>query len=130
MRRKFALVLTLTAWLLATGAQWDVVQAAAWARMFSNNLAVLPLGAALERTFSPEGRCEICGAVSTAKQQQADNGSSALGGKAEAKVLLVFQPAPAVIVAAPDFAPWPSDDPFALSFDRAAPPLPPPRSLA
>ena len=33
MRRKFSLVLTLAAWLLATGSQWDLAQTFAWGRM-------------------------------------------------------------------------------------------------
>ncbi len=128
MHRKFALVLTLIASLFATGAQWDAVQVAAWARMFSSNLQVLPLGAALERTLSPEGRCEICGAVSTAKREHSSNESTAADGKIDGKLPLIFQPAPAVIVAVPTFAPWPPDDSLAGSVGRAAPPLPPPRA--
>jgi hypothetical protein len=128
MRRKIALVCTLTAWLLATGAQWDLVQTFAWARMFAANARTLPAGAALDRTFSPEGRCELCGVVSTAKQQQRETDGNAPGGKPDGKLLLVFQPAPVVVVTAPDFAPWPSAEPCVVSIGRAAPPLPPPRA--
>lgn len=128
MHRRIPLVLTLVAWLFATGAQWDLVQTFAWARMFADNARVLPVGAALARTFSPEGRCELCGVVAMAKQQTDGTDRSTPGGKIDGKVLLLFQPAPAVIVAAPVTAPWPrSDRPFA-SAGRAAPPLPPPRS--
>ena len=127
MHRKIPLVLTLVAWLFATGSHWDFVQVFAWARMFSENSRVLPLGAAMERTFSPEGRCKLCCAVSTAKQKETDSKGSTPGGKVEGKVLLVFQPAPAVIVEAPDFAPWASGDLAGLSAGRAAPPPPPPR---
>lgn len=127
MHRKIPLVLTLVAWLFATGCHWDFVQVFVWAKMFSENARVLPLEAALERTFSPEGRCELCGAVSTAKQQDAGAEGATPGVKVDRKVLLVFQPVTAVIVEAPDFAPWASGDLAGLSAGRAAPPLPPPR---
>ena len=39
MRRKLSLVLTLTAWLLATGSHWDLVQTFAYARMFADKSA-------------------------------------------------------------------------------------------
>lgn len=128
MHRKVPLVLTLVAWLLATGAQWDLLQTFAWARMFSENARVLPLGAALARTFSPEGRCELCGVVSTAKQQQHDAEGSVPGGKVEGKVLLVFQPAPLVREPASQVTPWTLSEPLFASAGRAAPPLPPPRA--
>jgi hypothetical protein len=127
MHRKVPLVLTLIAWLCATGSHWDFVQVFAWAKMFSENAGVFPLGTALERTFSPEGRCELCGAVSKAKQQEANSEGATPGGKVEGKVLLVFQPVPVVIVEAPDFAPWAQGAFACLSAARAAPPLPPPR---
>lgn len=129
MHRRFPLILTLTAWLFATGSQWDIVQTFAWARMFSKNIQTRSLGAALARTFSVEGRCELCGAVTRAKQQQ-DNDAPAPGGKPEGKPLLIFQPIPVVVVAAPEFAPWLLEQHRPLSADRAAPPLPPPRARA
>src|SRR5471032_1474735 len=70
VRRQLSLLLTLAAWLLATGSQWDLVQTFAWGRMFVENTRTLPLLEAAQRTFSPEGRCPICAAVSAAKQQQ------------------------------------------------------------
>jgi hypothetical protein len=35
MRRKFSLILTLAAWLLATGSHWDLVQTFGWGRMIA-----------------------------------------------------------------------------------------------
>ena len=104
-----------------------MLQACAWARMFADNARRLPLLKAVDRTFSPEGRCELCGAVSKAKQQEANSEGATPGGKVEGKVLLVFQPVPVVIVEAPDFAPWAQGAFACLSAARAAPPLPPPR---
>jgi len=36
MRRQLSLILTLTAWLLATGSHWDLVQTFALGRMFAS----------------------------------------------------------------------------------------------
>ena len=129
MRRQLSLCLTLTAWLLATGSQWDLVQVAAWGRMFAENARVLPLGAALARTFSPEGRCPICVAVSRARQQE-ENSSPLPAGKSGGKIFLLYQPAPAPVVAAPAFSPWSPNDPLVRTTGRAVPLLPPPRPLA
>lgn len=126
MRSRLALILTLFAWLLATGSQWDVVQVAAWGRMFAANVQTLPLLQAANRTFSPEGRCELCGAVSEAKRQQ-ENSSAVPGGPVASKIFLAFEPAPRPVVAAPDSAPWSQSDPLAPAMTRAAPPVPPPR---
>lgn len=136
MRRKLSLLLTLTSWLFATGSQWDVVQTFAWARMFAENCRTLPPRVALDRTFSPEGRCELCGLVSTAKQERqnpadapADSPGSAPAGKFSGKILLAFEPAPAPFVAlVPSPSRWSRSDHLPASAERAAPPLPPPRA--
>ncbi len=129
MRRRLALLITLTAWLLATGSQWDLVQVFAWGRMLAINTQVLPLIEAAKLTFSPEGRCELCSAVATAKQQQ-ENSAAVPGGKADAKILLAFEPAPSPVVAVPDFSPWSLSDPLVRAMNRAAPSVPPPRAAA
>lgn len=126
MRHRLSLILTLFAWLLATGSQWDVVQTFAWGRMFATNVQTLSLLKAADRTFSPEGRCELCCAVSAAKQQQ-ENSATIPGGKIESKIFLLFEPAPRPVVAAPVFSPWSLSDPLAPSLARSAPPVPPPR---
>lgn len=132
MRRSFALVLTLTAWLLATGSQWDVVQTFAWARMFAENVRTLPLRVALDRTFSPEGRCGVCVVVTRAKQAQSDSPDTpgdTPSGKFSGKLLLAHEPESASLVAlVPSPARWSRRDPIPASADRAAPPLPPPRT--
>lgn len=130
MRRRLSLLLTLAAWLLATGSQWDFVQTFAWGRMFVANAQTMPLLDAAQRTFSPEGRCPICAAVSVAKQQQEENAATVPDGKAAGKIFLLYQPAPAPVVAAPAFSPWSLSDPLVRTLDRAAPPLRPPRTLA
>lgn len=127
LRRKFSLILTLVAWLFASGSQWDIVQAFAWARMFAENARVLPLPAALALTFSPEGRCGLCGAVSTAKAQQDERGPGVASASFEGKLLLAFAPTPVVLVAPPRLTAWPAAGPVPRSATRARPPVPPPR---
>ncbi len=95
--------------------------------MFAINSATLSLTEAAERTFSPEGRCPICEAVSGAKQQQED-AATLPGGKPNAKIQLAFEPAPLPVVAAPDFSPCSLSDPLVSSLARSAPPVPPPRA--
>lgn len=128
MRRRLSLILTLAAWLLATGSQWDLVQTFAWGRMFVLNARTRPLLEAARFTFSPEGRCAICNTVSHAKRQQQENSATIPGGKPDAKILLAFEPAPSPVVAAPDSSPWSLRDPLAPAMTRAAPPVPPPRA--
>ena len=127
MRRKFALALTLTAWLLATGAQWDLVQTFAWARMFTANVRVLPLVEAASLTFSPESRCEICDVVAAAKHQQ-EKSSALPKGRREAKFFLLHHPAPTPAVVAPESRRWSPSDPVVHTVGREAPALRPPRA--
>jgi len=126
---KISVVLTLAAWLFATGSQWNLVQVFAWSRMFVLNTHTLPLFAAAQRTFSPEGRCSICQAVVAAQQPQEKNAVPP-GGTPGAKTFLFFQRAPSPVVAAPMISPWSPGDRLIPSVERAAPPLPPPRALA
>ncbi|PAW65570.1 MAG: hypothetical protein B9S34_10640 [Opitutia bacterium Tous-C1TDCM] len=124
--RRLGLVVTLVAWLCATGTQWDVVQAVAWVRMFAENSRDLPVLAALERTFSPAARCSLCHAVSQAKQDEP--GPAGTAGKSEAKIVFVHQAAESAIVTLSAVPAWPVADFTAAGTLRAAPPLPPPRA--
>lgn len=126
VRHRLALSLTLAAWLLATGAQWDLVQTFAWARMFTDNVRTLPVGEGFARTFSPEGRCDICNAVSTAKEQQ-EKSSTVPDSKFGGKIFLIYQAAPGPVVTAPEFSPWSLSDQMVHTLGRAAPALRPPR---
>jgi hypothetical protein len=126
LRRKLAVGSILLAWLLATGVQWDVVQAFAWVKMFTANAHTLPLGQAIARTFSPAGRCHLCRAVSAAKKQHATG--TAPREKSEGKILLLPPPVSDLVLARPHFEAWPPAVVCCASADRAAPPLPPPRA--
>lgn len=124
--RRLGLVVTLAAWLCATGTQWDVVQAVAWVRMFAENSRALPVLAALERTFSPEARCSLCQAVSQAKQDEP--GPAGTTGKSETKIVFVHQSAESAFLILPAAPAWPVAVFAAAGTLRAAPPLPPPRA--
>ena len=129
MRRRFSLVLTLVAWLLATGSHWDLVQTFAWGRMITTYSHSMPLLRAVEKTFAGDALCGVCELVRGAKQQDANN-AQIPGSNAPEKTYLVStsvvrvhaSPAAACVGLIPV-------DAVLLSADRATPPLPPPRSV-
>jgi hypothetical protein len=131
MRRKFSLILTLAAWLLATGSHWDLVQTFGWGRMIATYSQTMSFAQAVEKTFSAGATCGVCVAVATAKQQDAaDSSAPTAPGKSFGKIPLVFAPetfSPLFIL--PVVVPWSPSDQSAPSLCRAAPPLPPPRAL-
>jgi len=63
-------LLVLCVSLVVSGSHWDVLQVAAWARMFTNNLQTESVVAALGDTFSPDQLCGVCEVVQTARQDQ------------------------------------------------------------
>ena len=131
MLRRFSLVLTLAAWLLATGSQWDLVQVFGWGRMIATYSRTMPMRAAVRQTFSGETLCGVCQAVQAAKQQQDANGAKVPGSKAPEKIF-VMNPARVRVFATPAAlcVGHASGDPAPVSADRSAPPGPPPRRLA
>lgn len=121
-------MLTLIAWLLATGAQWDALQVVAWGRMFAVNLTETSFGDALTRTFSPEGACALCKAVSAAKkneQRAATDGTGA--SKAFGKIVFVLSPRAHAVTPVTIGNSWEVILQRSFSKDRAAPDLRPPR---
>lgn len=132
MRRNFSLVLTLAAWLLATGSHWDLVQTFAWGRMIATYAQSMSFTKAVQKTFSGEAPCGLCETVASAKQKQSpDTDAAGAAGKAFGKILLVFAPESAApLLLLPTLISWSPRDPLIPHPDRAAPPVPPPRSLA
>jgi hypothetical protein len=88
----------------------------------------MPLESALRLTFKPDNLCDVCKMVKAAKQQQEQ--SPAATAKEFGKILLVFAPAPTVVVASASKMSWPPCARTMCSVDRGAPPIPPPRGLA
>ena len=110
---------------IATGAQWDVLQAFAWGRMMSNYSRTAPLTEAITNTLSGP-MCSICRMVAEAQKQERTRSEIPVP-KLDAKVLLFFQPVPEVVVTAPPAVVWTFADSRAVTRDRAMPPVPPPR---
>ena len=132
MRRKFSLILTLAAWLLATGSHWDLVQTFGWGRMIATYSQSMSFAQAVKKTFSAGATCGVCDAVATAKQQDAADATAPTApGKSFGKIPLVFAPdsTPALLILPVVFL-WSPSDQTVPSATRAAPPLPPPRALA
>lgn len=129
MRSKLSLIVTLFAWLLATGSHWDLVQTFAWGNMIAGYTQEMSFSAAVQKTFSPETMCNLCHAVADAKQQESQN-APAPGSKAPGKILLVCASTSAIgIFRLPTLAARLHPSSALLSADRAAPPVPPPRVL-
>jgi hypothetical protein len=125
MRRNLSLIMTLSAWLLATGSHWDLVQTFAWGRMIAAYSQSMSLGDAIKKTFTADNLCGVCEVVNDAKQGQDGSGSGA--GKLDHKVQLAFAATPRVVVTAPESAPWLLSERLPRSTLATAPPTPPPR---
>ncbi len=128
MKRRFQIAVILFAWLLATGGQWHLVQSFAWGRMIAAYAQTMPLREAVRLTMTPDNMCGVCELVSAAQQQHGDT-ALPVGTSLDAKTPLVFQPAPTVILTAPAAPAWSLSDRETPASERAAPPLPPPRTL-
>jgi hypothetical protein len=125
MLRKLKLFTVFLAWLLATGAQWDLLQVVAWGNMFLSNTESMSVGDALEKTFDGE-ECELCKAVRNAKQQE--NPPGLPGEKRITKVILICQPVSDFCYLSPESADWSYDQETMTGVLRPCPPVPPPRA--
>lgn len=126
MRRQACLVLTLAAWLLATGSHWDLMQTYAWGRMFVSYAQAMSLTAAAEETFSGE-MCDLCKVVQKGKQEQR---APEVPSTARVRLPDVAPPAAVASVVSPARLPIgivPAPVPL-TGRGRMAPPLPPPRA--
>jgi hypothetical protein len=132
MRRKFSLILTLAAWLLATGSHWDLVQTFGWGRMIATYAQSMSFAQAVKKTFSAGATCSVCEIVATAKSQDSAHPTTPTApGKTLEKIHLVFAPTPAapLLISSASFS-WSLSDQAVPVSCRAAPPVPPPRALA
>ena len=127
MQRRFHLIFALTAWLLATGSHWDLVQTFGWGRMIATYSQTMPLSAAIRLTFTPENMCGVCTAVSEAKQTS--DAHAIPGGKLDGKVILLAAPS-TVLVLETRFTPERVVcDAVSYACRPAEPAVPPPRVL-
>lgn len=126
MSRKFLHLTFLSAWLLASGGVWDIVQVVAWGRMFSHRLDTLPALEAARQTFLPGEKCNLCLAVEDGKKAQGESAGAA-GTDFSSKVPLVIPAVTCVRVNPPDgVSRVRLEAGYARSW-REVPPLPPPR---
>jgi hypothetical protein len=125
VRRSIATAALVIAWLCANGALWDVMQTAAWGRMFAGYAQTMSLTEALRETFDASKPCEMCQSIAKARGA-AEKQMPKAEQRAADKLLLVIHS-----VDAPMFAHGPSDwmsNPPAGWRERTDPvPLPPPR---
>ena len=131
MRHKLSLVLTLCAWLLATGSHWDLVQTFAWGRMIATYSESMSFTQAVQKTFSAGATCSVCEIVATAKSHDATSPAAPnTPGKTLEKIHLVFAPAPVapLLLSSASFS-WSLSDQTVPVSSRAAPPVPPPRAV-
>ena len=130
MYRRIQLSLVLFAWLLATGSQWHVVQTFAWSRMVAAYAKTMPLREAVRLTFTPDNMCGVCELVSAAQQQTPENSALPVGTSLDTKAPLVFQPVTAFVITCETGDARITTDTEHPAAQRAAPPVPPPRTVA
>lgn len=125
MRQKASLILTLFAWLLATGSHWDLVQTFAWGKMFATYAQTMSYVDAARLTFTADNFCGICEFVQETDDRQ-DPTAPAKAGTRE--IQLALGPSVHVIVPRPDPTNWSLSDQRLPRPTAAAPPTPPPRA--
>ena len=128
MRRRLSLITMLTAWLLATGSHWDLLQTFAWGRMIATYSQSMSLTQAVKLTFTPDNVCGLCQSVSEAKQQMAPDTALPSEAKSFGKILLIFQPVAVFVPRGSVTAAWGWNHAVPGCRDRSPPPLPPPRA--
>lgn len=130
--RRLTTFFVLCAWLLASGAHWDVVQSFAWGRMIATYSRTMPLDQAVRLTFSADNLCGICTFVADAKTRVSDEtspaGTAPDAPVAAAKLFLALPPEHVFVFRSVTAPEWPADD-FSLdACARPAPPTEPPRA--
>ncbi len=128
MRRKLSLITMMTAWLLATGSHWDLVQTFAWGRMIANYSQSMPLAQAIKLTFTPDNLCGICESVSEAKQQDTAAPTTPSATVAKAELPLATAPEHVFVFCSVPAPVWPAEHRVADACARPAPPTEPPRA--
>jgi len=125
VRHKASLILTLFAWLFATGSHWDLVQTFAWGKMFATYAKTMSYADAAKLTFTADNLCSICEIVKDATQTDESEAPAKAGTR---EIQLALGNPEGVIVSRPESTAW---RPEAMSLPRApgsAPPTPPPRA--
>jgi hypothetical protein len=125
VRRRFATASLLIAWLCANGAIWDVMQVAAWGKMFAGYSGTMTISQALQQTFDPAKPCEMCVGIAKAKDAT-DKKLPSNEQTAGAKFILVMHAAEAPVFTN-DPGDWVNLSVGRLTERTDPVPLPPPR---
>ncbi|MES2691901.1 MAG: hypothetical protein V4773_00420 [Verrucomicrobiota bacterium] len=125
MRKKFASLSLLFAWICANGAIWDAAQLLVWGKMFSDNARIMSVSAALTATFDPTKACELCAGVATAKETAKQQLPHSTERVAEKLLLALHTPAPVVFESSPGA--WPATLVSVAPLRIESVPVPPPR---
>jgi hypothetical protein len=131
--RRLTTLFVLCAWLLASGAHWDLAQGFAWTRMVVNYSRTMPLAEALRLTFQADNLCGVCEFVADAKTR-ADPGDAAaplapVDSLAKGKLLLLATaPEPLFVYRIVPPPAWPEEHFRPDACARPAPPVEPPRA--
>jgi len=128
MRLRFAHLLALFAWLLATGSHWDLVQGLGWGRMIATYSRTMPLAEAVRLTFTPDNMCGVCETVASAKQAADQSETPSAVPSGAQKIFLSLAPAGVVIFSALHATRWSTEDMLPDACARPAPPVEPPRA--
>ncbi len=126
MARRLPAISLLCAWLCASGAMLDVTQVFAWTRMFTGYAGTESFAAAVRDTFDPGRPCEICRAVSRAREASGDR-APAVPPSGSDRMILICERSD-VFVAGSAKRAWP-DVPSSRAMARSGDvPVPPPRA--
>ena len=132
LMRRFTTLFVLCAWLLASGAHWDLAQSFAWTRMVVNYSRTMPLAAALRLTFQPDNLCGVCEFVAEGKTRTNPADASApgvpAGSPTKGKLLLATAPESLFVYRIVPAAAWPEEQFRPDACARPAPPVEPPRA--
>jgi len=127
MSRRLASFSLLCAWLCASGAMLDVAQVFAWGRMFTGYARSESLIAAARETFDPGKPCEICRAVSKAREASGKHAPAVPSAGTEKMVMIFERMAPTLMP--PIERSWPTAPGARVLVQGGDVPVPPPRPL-
>lgn len=125
VRKKIASLSLLLAWVCANGAIWDAAQLLVWGKMFSDNVRVMKVSAALEATFDPAKACQLCAGVATAKETAKQQMPQSVERAAEKLLLVLHTPAP--VLFQNESGEWPPALASVALTRAESVPVPPPR---
>jgi hypothetical protein len=106
----------------------DLVQVMAWTRMFAGYAGTESFVAAAKETFDPCKPCDLCRAVSHARDASCQHGPAmpAAGGE---KLVLILEKSPVFVASSAERA-WPDAGPARALPRSSEVPVPPPRGRA